>query len=284
MASTPEQIAARPGFVAAIQQQSNAFLQVNEQAPRLASIFATQQRWLMAHIGLSLNFRARLHGQARGLDVARFIEEVSRHDVASRNTAASFLAEMVKYKIIEQVPNVRDRRLKVLGPTPGTLEAINLWVLIHLTTLDGLDGGSRKECYMSEPDGLLCLQPLIADGLLASDAIRDPSRYFAHFMWLNNGFLITERLIAAMQAADEDQERIVTTISSMSELATGLSLSRTHAARKVKEAEAMGAIGWQGERGRSPLWVSREFRQHFMFVQAAKLAIIDEAFEACFPD
>jgi hypothetical protein len=58
-------------------------------------------------------------------------------------------------------------------------------------------------------------------------------------------------------------------------------LSRTQLGRKFAEAEAMGSLGWSGQRGKSPLWVSADFRREYHAAQAVKLAIIDAAFEAC---
>jgi hypothetical protein len=43
----------------------------------------------------------------------------------------------------------------------------------------------------------------------------------------------------------------------------------------------MGSLGWSGPRGKSPLWVSADFRREYHAAQAVKLAIIDAAFEAC---
>ena len=61
-----------------------------------------------------------------------------------------------------------------------------------------------------------------------------------------------------------------------------LKLSRTHLARKLSDAEALGSIGWQGKRGQSVMWVSAGFRREYVTAQAVKLAIIDAAFDACF--
>jgi hypothetical protein len=66
-------------------------------------------------------------------------------------------------------------------------------------------------------------------------------------------------------------------------LAQRLNLSRTRLGRKFAEAEAMGSLGWSGPRGKSPLWVSADFRREYHGAQAVKLAIIDAAYEACVP-
>ena len=66
-----------------------------------------------------------------------------------------------------------------------------------------------------------------------------------------------------------------------SALAQRLKLSPTQLGRKLAEAEAMGSLGWSRARGKSPLWVSEEFRHEYLSAQAVKLAIIDAAFAAC---
>lgn len=52
MALNFEDIAGHPALRACIQAQARAMLRAYEGNPRASSVFATQQRWLMAHIGL----------------------------------------------------------------------------------------------------------------------------------------------------------------------------------------------------------------------------------------
>ena len=78
---------------------------------------------------------------------------------------------------------------------------------------------------------------------------------------------------------EETGERVPTGVLSIADMASWLKLSRTHLTRKLREAEAMGSLGWQGRRGQSRMWVSREFRAEHAMAQAVKLAIIDDAFE-----
>jgi hypothetical protein len=88
-----------------------------------------------------------------------------------------------------------------------------------------------------------------------------------------------DRLIVGCLEASSDG-RILTDMTSVSTLAQRLTLSRTQLGRKFAEAEAMGSLGWSGARGKSPLWVSEDFRRQYLSAQAVKLAIIDAAFEA----
>ena len=93
-----------------------------KQSPRLASVFATQQRWLMAHVGLALHFRRDPRDHRTELTVTRFIEAVRQHSVASRNTADAFIKEMLHYHIVEYLPTTGDGRAHPFQVTAATLK------------------------------------------------------------------------------------------------------------------------------------------------------------------
>jgi len=157
------------------------------------------------------------------------------------------------------------------------------WALAHLRTLDSLDGASRLETFLAQPDGLARLQPLVADGLLSSNPVREPKRTFSLFTWLNNGGVVMDRLIASVDPDHAGLDRIPTGVLSIADFANWLKLSRTHLTRKLRDAEELGSVGWLGQRGHSVMWVSSGFYQEYMTAQAVKLAIIDAAFSAGFP-
>lgn len=159
--------------------------------------------------------------------------------------------------------------------------ALYQWHLLHLSTLDGLDGGNRAVQFQARPALLHAVQPLIADGLIGSGAVREPQKTFSLFTWINEGGIVMDRLMAGCGEAGDDGARILTDVTSISGLAERLRLSRTQLTRKFAEAEAMGSLGWSGARGRSPLWLSSDFRREYHAAQAVKLAIIDAAFAAC---
>jgi hypothetical protein len=275
---TADEIASHPALQEFIRRQSQALLMAYEANPRQSSVFATQQRWLMGHIGFALYFK-REDGEP-GLKTSRFLDMIQAHAVASRNTADAFIKELLNYGFIEYCPETDDRRARPVRPSQSTLDAINGWVMVHLATLDGLDGGQRLTTYLATSDGLDRIEPLICDGLLSSHAIREPADTFSLFTWLNNGGIIMERLIAGLEEATTDAERLSTSISSIAEMGLWLQLSRSHLARKLREAEALGSIGWRGKRGSSVMWVSRGFLGEIATAQAAKLAFIDAAYEA----
>jgi hypothetical protein len=283
MALKAEDIAGHPALHRAVQAQSRALIEIFETSPRLAAVFATQQRWLMGHVGLALHFRRDPRDRHTALTTARFIEAIRRDSVASRNTAEAFLKEMLHYNIAEYLSTSEDGRAHPMQPTAATVRTFTGWVLAHLQTLDSLDGGSRLSTFLEHPEQLAKLQPLVADGLLASVPVREPKQTFSLFIWLNNGGIVMDWLMSGIDPENAGLDRIPTSVVSIAEFARWLKLSRTHLARKLRDAEELGSIGWAGPRGHSQMWVSKGFYQEYMAVQAAKLAIVDAAFEACFP-
>jgi hypothetical protein len=282
MALTADDIAGHPDLHGVIRQQCRVMQQTYDSNPRLASVFGSQHRWLMGQVTLALHFRSCSSGQGRGIKSAQVLDAVSRHGVASRNTADAFLKEMLKYGFARYVPGAEDKRTRPLEPTETSVEAIHGWIGMHLATLDRLDNGRRLETYLGTPGALAALHPGIAEGLLSSARVRKPERTFSLFTWLNNGGVIMDWLIAGIEESDAEAERVPTAIASIAVMAQRLNLSRTHLSRKLKDAEALGSIGWQGKRGESVMWVSSGFRREYAMAQAVKLAIIDDAFAACF--
>ncbi len=282
MALTAETLVAHPALHARLRHQARLLLDAYEASPRLSSVFATQQRWLMAHIALSLHFRGVTTGDRGGFTAARFFEAIAANGVASRNTADSFLKEMLKYEYARRLPGGADRRSHPLEPTEASLDAIRGWLMVHLSTLDGFDDGQRLATFLDTQDSTAILHPLVADGLLSSPRIREPAGTFSLFTWLDNGGVVMDWLIAGMEEAPAGTECIPTGIVSVAAMAEWLKLSRTHLSRKLRDAEALGSLGWLGKRGNSVMWVSDGFRREYVATQTAKLAIVDHAFDVGF--
>jgi hypothetical protein len=278
-----EAIAGHPALHGILRQQSQSLLRAYEANPRLASVFGTQQRWLLAHVGFALYYRLDRNADHSGLTASRFFDVISVHGVASRNTADAFLKEMLKYNFVQYGVAGKDKRVRPMAPTQPSLDALFGWFVAHLSTLDTLDGGQRLQTFMTDPGALARIEPLIADGLLSSHPVREPGQTFSLFTWLNNGGVVMDWLISSIEEVDPDADRIPTGVLSVADMASWLKLSRTHLARKLRAAEQLGSLGWQGKRGHSVMWVSKGFWQEFALAQAGKLAVIDAAFGAGFP-
>jgi hypothetical protein len=273
-----QDIANHPQLVPCIRQQAAALLSIHAVNPRIASVFATQQRWLMAHIALAYSFKSQSAGRTEGAYASNIIEAIARHRAASRNTADSFLKEMQKYGYLQNSAAGGDRRIRPLEPTAISIQAISAWLAAHLTTLDALDGGDRRAAFLARPQAIAAIQPLIAEQLLQSAPIRAPAPAFSLFTWLNEGGVVMDWLIAGLAEASPDGQRFLSTVSSFADLGERINLSRTHLIRKLRMAEAMGSLGWLGERGKSAMWVSVDFAREYHNQQSVKLAIIDGAF------
>lgn len=281
MALNFEDIVCHPALRAGVQAQTRALLQAYQANPRASSVFATQQRWLMAHIGLALHFRRDSGDFRKELTAARFVDAIVQHSVASRNTAHAFMKEMQHYGFVGDAPGGGDGRIRPLQPTAAALVELKGWILVHLATLDSLDGSDRLATFAAQPQILAHLQPLVSDGLVSSGPVREPKQTFSLFTWLNNGGVVMDWLISGVELEQADEDRIPTGVLSIADLASWLKLSRTHLARKLRAAEALGSLGWLGERGHSVMWISSAFYSEYLAAQAVKLAIIDAAYASC---
>ena len=273
-------IASHPLLAASVRQQASTLLSIHSINPRIASVFATQQRWLLAHLALAQYFHSLASGAGAGLHATSFTELAASRGVASRNTADAFLKEMQKYGYLRNAAPGPDRRKRPIEPARIALDMIGAWLATHLTTLDALDGGRRCAAFMARPESIGAIHPLVAEGLLQSEAIRAPDPTFSLFTWLNEGGIVMDWLCAGLAEVAPGCERIPSTVTSFAELGERINLSRSHLTRKLRRAEAMGSLGWFGERGKSTMWVSAGFLGEYHTQQSAKLAIIEAAFQA----
>ena len=271
-----DQLIHHPGLRDALCEQARTFIGVYERSPRLASVFATQQRWLMGHLAMALYFRSAASGTKEPVIVmARFLEQVRQHQIASVNTADSFVKEMLVYGV-GTLATSHDRRNRPIIPSPQTLEGIEFWLATYLRTLDRLDGGDRVGRFEANSQIINLLHPDIVESFVKEDIIRDPPQTFTLFTWLNNGGIVLDWLMAGVEPLQDDGTRFLTQLRSVPELAETFRLSRTHLVRKLREAETLGSLGWEGTRGRSRMWISSAFWQEYATAQIGKLRVVEQ--------
>lgn len=275
-------LAQDPWFLQTFSRGARALLQIYDESPRLGALFSSQQRWLMCHAAFALTCSSDQDDPASGLYSARFSDLVVAKQVASRNTAADFLKELLRYGFVQELDENVDRRRKRLSPTPMVEQAMSQWLDLHLSVLDGLDGGSRAAHYRSEPDMMYRLQPRIAARVLDDRGVRHQGPAFDLFTWANAGGLVLDLLIASIDPAFDiaapDATQIPSCRTSISELSRRFMISRTHAKRLFDKVAEMGDIGWTGGRGENDIWISRRLLRQYWQYQADKYAIVDDAF------
>ena len=92
-----------------------------------------------------------------------------------------------------------------------------------------------------------------------------------------------DRLISTCEDAADPAGRRSTGVAAMAGFGDHLRLSRSHLARKLREAEGQGALGWTADRVRSPIWISDAFVAQYIKRIAAELAAIESGYQAAFP-
>lgn len=266
-------------FFAAVLHCAQEMLAIYRESPRIASIFAAQQRWLMAHSGFALHYG--YPGEPRvALYSGRFISFVVSHKIASRNTAAAFIQEMLAYRFLRSIESAFDKRTRLLEPTETAEEHFFKWLATHLAILDHLDGGNRLEQTMADPLAFPRIQPLIAKAIIDSDAVRDPGATYNLFNWASSGGLVMDYLMSRISSFDRTSERVEIGTLSLKDIRDQFMISNTHLKRLLTQAAEMGSIGWELPHYKGKVWLSRAFVMEYWGYQAAKFAVVDTAAEA----
>lgn len=271
---TADTIAKNENILEILRQQAGSFLIVERSSPRVAGVFGTQQRYLLAQLAASMMFKSK----DVTLHLSRFLEAVVACRIASRNTAHDFIREMEKYGVIRPTVAREDKRSRPLKLAEETIGLLGVWVGIHLKTLDMFDNGARSQTFAATPGMLARLHPEIVDRIMQSPRSVSPDGTFSLFTWMNDGGLVMDKMFATIADFSPEDDRIVTGIASLDEIATALRVTKTHLSRKMAIAEREGSLGWTGKRGASSLWLSHGFIKEYVDYQADKLARIDEAY------
>ncbi|ANL73040.1 hypothetical protein AMC83_CH03085 [Rhizobium phaseoli] len=279
MAFTAETLAADDRFLAAILHCADQMLAIYRESPRIASIFAAQQRWLMAHAGFALHY-GHPDYEKSGLYSGRFVDFAVKNDIASRNTAAAFMQEMLAYRFLRPAPGA-DRRTRYLEPTEIAEQHFTRWLVTHMMILDSLDGGERAAKIAADPAAMMAaIQPRIAKAIIGSQAVRSPGPTFNLFNWANSGGLVMDYLISRLPDFPRTAERVAVGPLSLRELREQFMISNTHLKRLLTHASNMGSVGWTEPSRNGTFWLSRPFILQYWNYQASKFAIIDAAAEA----
>ena len=274
MVLTAKELGRNEHFLSAILQSAHELMAIYSENPRIASIMAAQQRWLLAHAGFSLSL-GYPDEPTPGLYGSRFIDFAVKHGIASRNTAAAFLKEMQAYKFIQPVPRSSDRRITLLEPSALTREYMTRWLHTHLIVLDTLDGGDRMAKVAIDPDVIWRMHPIIAKRIMDSDVLRNPGVTFSLFNWATSGGAVMDYLISRITSIDFAADKVLIGPLSMKVMQSQFMISKTHLKRLFKRAAEFGSVGWVGAPGKSGFWLSHTFVSEYWNYQAEKYAMID---------
>ena len=281
MVFAAEELVLNSGFFAAMRENARRMMAMFAENPRMNSIFASQQRWLMAQLGLSLHYGRDPHGLDKGLYTGRFVAMAVEHGIASRNTASAFIQEMLAYRFVRHSDHPPDQRMRPLEPTEVAVQSVVKWLYAHLAILDMLDGGERAVALATEPALFARLQPAIARAILENHRLRNPGKTFDLFTWANSGGVVMDCFIAMIGTYDPEAAKIPIGPVSPAEISRRYRISKTHLKRLTTRAAELGSLGFEPGKtmsGRPTLWLSQDFVREYRTYQAEKFAIIDAAF------
>lgn len=274
MVFTANELRRNEHFLSAILHSAHELMAIYSENPRIASLMAAQQRWLLAHAGFSLSL-GYPDEPTPGLYSSRFIEFAVKHGIASRNTAAAFLKEMLAYKFIQPVAQRSDRRIALLEPSALTREYMARWIHTHLIVLDTLDGGDRMAKIALDPEAIWRMHPIIAKRIMDSEILRNPGVTFSLFNWATSGGAVMDYLISRITSVDFAADKVLIGPISMKVMQSQFMISKTHLKRLFKRAAEFGSVGWVGAPGKSSFWLSHTFLSEYWNYQAEKYAMID---------
>lgn len=271
-------IAAHALFPAIEKQIARHLIAIHNETPRLSRLKASHRKWLMTHAMFALSLSRRDDDPMSGLTATRFIEIVMRLGAASRNTATAYLAELLAYKFLRDVPDVPDKRVRVFETTEIANAAMMRWFIGHMACLDRLDGGNREATTTADPRIFRLGQPIAAEILVEDPLWRDPPDSIGHFLWSDLGGMVLHDLIARLGDLDRAAPRTSAGPVTLAELSETYMISATNLKRMFKKAESEDLLGWDLPRRRGNLWLSQRFIEDYFTWQSAKFAGLDVAY------
>lgn len=275
---TRAEIAAHPLYPDIEKQIAQHLIGIHIRTPRMSRLKASHRKWLMTQSVFALALRRSEDDPLSGLTATRFVETVMRLGAASRNTATGYLAELVAYKFLRDVPDVPDKRVRVLEPTELSLNGMRSWFNGHLACLDRLDGGNREMTSLAEERIFLIAQPIGADIMVSDPLWLAPPDTIGHFLWSDLGGIILHDLFSRLDNVDRTAPAISCGPVTLVELSEMYQVSTTNLKRMFKKAETDGLLAWEQPRRRGELLLTSRFIEDYFTWQSAKFVAIDQSY------
>ena len=271
------EILASPAFFGIEVRIARHLVGIHEKTPRLARLKASHQKWFMTQMLFALQLERDGQDQNLGLTPTRLHDSIAQYNIASRNTAASFLAEILAYKFLREVQATHDRRIHMYETTEIATQAMLNWFDGHMACLDEVDGGNRHALSMSDRRIFRLAQPRAARALLEDVRWRVLPDSIASFIRSESGGMVLHEIVSRMSPDSIEGDRAFAGELSIALLAGKYAISVTNVKRMFAPVEANGDAGWERPRRKGRLWFSRRFLNDYFHWQATKFAALDEA-------
>lgn len=273
-----EALARHPGLAGAEALIASRLIRLHAINPKLPRLKSTHRKWLLTHSLFALTSARDPMDPLSGLTASRLIDTVIEIGAASRNTATAFLQEMLTYKFLQEVPDVPDRRVRVLDVTDVSVAGMRVWFDAHMEALDLLDGGARLATAEAHPQIFRLAQAAATRALVDNPDWREPRDSIAGFAWSDAGGMILHDLITRLPGVVPENGRYVIGPLAVSALADRYLISVSNAKRMFMKAERDGLAGWTEPRRRGAFWMSEALIADYFHWEATKLAALDRAY------
>nr|WP_316654445.1 hypothetical protein [uncultured Gellertiella sp.] len=270
-------IASHPDFIEAEAIVARRLIGIHESTPRISRLKSSHRKWMITQSLFALSSARDPADPLSGLTASRLIDTVVEIGAASRNTASAFLQEMLAYKFLREVPDIPDKRVRVLEPTEVSVRAMQGWFDCHMQGLDRLDGGNRLQVVTGRPDLFRLAQQHAAGHLVEDPDWHDPRDSIGHFLWSEAGGMVLHDLIARVPGGRREGTRIILGPLALADLAEKYAISVSNVKRMFSPVEKDGLAGWESPRRKGSFWMSETLLGDYFHWQAAKFAALDEA-------
>ncbi|WP_081377050.1 hypothetical protein [Rhizobium etli] len=275
------ELLASPLFAMSLTEAASRLIGIYHEAPRAVRYTSDLRRWLVAQAALAFYFERRTDASREDLTVTRLTEFTPLHRFASRNTIASYIAQMRQYKLFTERES-HDKRLRPLALSEAAEHLIRNWFDSHMASLDRLDGGERLALSRADPRLLYYSQPPAARALIADSRWNDPPESVKTFTFTNLGSNVIHDLVARFPSANALSERCYIGELRPADLASRYHVSRTQIVRVLNRARALGDIGWDGSQYSEGFWISARLIEDYRRWQAVKFEALSRSMsEAC---
>lgn len=223
------------GFPDVVRRTAAALVEQHRGNRLVNAIISDRGRFFAALLVLDLHFRRDNSGV--GLTPGRLKDACTEHNICSATRAGALLALMKLGGFVEPAPRRHDRRLRELVPTEKLFAQQR----------------ARWRCYLEGAEPLLpdapralaaLTSPAFVEGVirLMSAYLRAGFRFVDHAPGIR---LFTERnggmfVLFSLLADEEDEDGPIPV--SISQLARGISTSRVHVVKLLKDAEVEGLL------------------------------------------
>jgi len=272
-------LAAKPGLAGAVRGLACDMMRLHARHPRASRLVSTQQKWLLSQSIYALHFERDPADPLSGITATRLLAVIEGQGTVSRNTATAFLAELVAYRLLCDMPGNPDRRSRPLEPARQTDDMMDEWFLAHLRCLNAL--GIAEDPSAIEDSGRLVqlAQPRAVQRLLATPHWRTPPESVGLFVFTQAGALVLDDLIARITSPEPQDGRYNLLDVRPSAFSKEYRVSSTHMRRVFARAEKLGLIGWSEPGRKGGFWLCERFFDDYLCWQAIKLEAFAEALD-----